>query len=126
MHLLIAEDEADLARLIGYSARVLWPDCTVSVAHDGAAALRLFVEQPPDLVILDVMMPPPDGLEVCRRIRAADPRVPVMMLTARDSTLDEVRGFDVGADRYLIKPFDLDLLLQTVARYAGPPANGRH
>jgi DNA-binding response OmpR family regulator len=83
--------------------------------------LRLFAAQPPDLVILDVLMPPPDGLEVCRRIRAADARVPVLMLTARDTTLDEVRALDVGADRYLTKPFDhLKLMahLRALARRA--------
>ena len=124
MHLLIADDDADLARLVSYSARVLWPDCTISVAHDGATALRLAAAEAPDLVILDVMMPPPDGLEVCRDIRAADPRVPILMLSARDTVLDEVRALDMGADAYLTKPFDqlkLVARLRALARRAGLP-----
>jgi DNA-binding response OmpR family regulator len=122
MRLLIADDDTDLARMIGYSARVLWPDCTISVAPDGTTALRQFAALPPDLVILDVMMPPPDGFEVCRRIRRDAPQVPILMLTARDTTLDEVRGLDLGADDYLTKPFDhLKLLarLRALARRAG-------
>jgi DNA-binding response OmpR family regulator len=122
MRLLIADDDTDLARLIGYSARVLWPDCAISIAPDGTTALRHFAMQCPDLVILDVMMPPPDGFETCRRIRADAPAVPILMLTARDTTLDEVRALDLGADDYLTKPFDhIKLLahLRALARRAG-------
>src|SRR2546423_443302 len=87
-----------------------WPDCEVSVATNGQEALRRFAEEHPDVVILDVTMPPPDGLEVCRRIRRASD-VPILMLTARDTTLDKVRALDLGADDYLTKPFDhLELL----------------
>src|SRR5947208_12905664 len=87
-----------------------WPDCEVSVATNGQEALRRFAEEHPDVVVLDVTMPPPDGLEVCRRIRRASD-VPILMLTARDTTLDKVRALDLGADDYLTKPFDhLELL----------------
>jgi DNA-binding response OmpR family regulator len=123
MRLLIADDDTDLARLIGYSARVLWPNCTIDVAPDGMTALRHFATRRPDLVILDVVMPPPDGFETCRRIRADAPAVPILMLTARDTTLDEVRALDLGADDYLTKPFDhLKLLahLRALARRVGP------
>lgn len=122
IRLLIADDDADLARLIGYSARVLWPDSSIATAPDGATALRYFAAERADLAILDVMMPPPDGFEVCRRLRQADPALPILMLTARDAVIDEVRAFDRGADDYLNKPFDhLKLLahLRALARRAG-------
>jgi len=72
----------------------------VEVAEDGVAALESAREQAPDLVVLDVMLPGLDGLEVCRRLRAADD-VPILLLTARDATVDRVRGLDSGADDYL-------------------------
>src|SRR4051812_19565606 len=121
MRLLIADDDADLMRLVGYAARVLWPDCTVLPAGDGAAALRRFAEESPDLVVLDITMPPPDGFEVCRRIREATSRVPILVLTGRDKVLDEVRALELGADDFLTKPFDhIKLLahLRALARRA--------
>jgi DNA-binding response OmpR family regulator len=87
-----------------------WPGCQVTVATDGTEALRRFAEERPDLVVLDVEMPPPDGFTVCRRIREVS-QVPILMLTVRTSTLDKVRALDLGADDYLTKPFDhLELL----------------
>jgi two-component system response regulator MprA len=74
------------------------------------AALTQALQTPPDLVVLDVMMPGLDGLEVCRRLRAGGD-VPVLMLTARDEVIDRVQGLDAGADDYLAKPFALDELL---------------
>src|SRR5205807_10211919 len=68
----------------------------------------------PDLVVLDVMMPGLDGLEVCRRLRAAAGEVPILMLTARDTVSDRVAGLDAGADDYLVKPFAFDELLARV------------
>ncbi len=125
--LLIAEDDAELARVIGYSVRTLWPDCRVLAAGDGEEALRRFAAEAPDLVILDVTMPPPDGFEVCRRIRQTS-RVPILMLTARDTTVDEVQALDLGADDYLTKPFDhlmllahLRALVRRVDQAAPPP-----
>ena len=108
--LLIVEDTRDVADVVAFGVHMIWPDCAVVIAGNGAEALRLFADDPPDLVILDVTIPPPDGFEVCRRIRAQS-RVPILMLTARDSTLDKVRALDLGADDYLTKPFDhLELL----------------
>ena len=125
LKLLIAEDARDVADVVAFGARMTWPDCRVTIAADGEEALRRFEEEPPDLVVLDVSMPPPDGLEVCRRIREAS-RVPILMLTARDSTLDKVRALDLGADDYLTKPFDhLELLARLralVRRSSEPPA----
>jgi len=86
----------------------------VAVANGGQEALRLVAEQPPDLMILDLMMPGIDGLEVCRRVRAAGEELPVLILTARDAVSDRVRGLDMGADDYLLKPFALEELLARV------------
>jgi len=108
--LLIVEDTRDVADVVAFGVHMIWPDCAVVIAGDGAEALRLFASDPADLVILDVTIPLPDGFEVCRRIRETS-RVPILMLTARDSTLDKVRALDLGADDYLTKPFDhLELL----------------
>jgi DNA-binding response OmpR family regulator len=121
MRLLIADDDTHVAHLVAQSVGALWPGCAVTIAPDGREALRLFAEEAPHLVILDVSMPPPDGLEVCRRIRQVAPAVPILMLTGRDTLLDEVKALDVGADAYLTKPFDvLQLLgrLRALARRA--------
>ena len=119
--LLVADDDPGLATLVVFAARLTWPDCRVITAADGAQALRCFVDERPDLVVLDVEMPAPDGFEVCRRIRETS-RVPVLILTVRASTLDKVRALDLGADDYLTKPFDhLELLarLRALVRRAG-------
>jgi two-component system, OmpR family, response regulator MprA len=79
----------------------------VDVAADGHEALERLAAFPPDAVLLDVAMPRLDGLEVCRRLRAAGDRTPVLMLTARDAVDDRVEGLDAGADDYLVKPFAL-------------------
>ncbi len=121
LKLLIAEDAPEIARAVAYGARLTWPGCRVEIAADGAEALRRFIAEPADLVVLDVQMPPPDGFEVCRRIRKLS-QVPILMLTVRDSTLDKVHALDLGADDYLTKPFDhLELLarLRALMRRAG-------
>jgi DNA-binding response OmpR family regulator len=108
--LLVADDDRDIAEVVAFIARMAWPSCRVNIAEDGAAALRRFAEEPPDLVVLDVEMPPPDGFEVCRRLRETS-QVPILMLTVRDATMDKVWALDHGADDYLTKPFDhLELL----------------
>jgi two-component system, OmpR family, response regulator MprA len=83
----------------------------VAAAEDGAGALERIAERAWDAIVLDVSMPAPDGLEVCRRLRAAGDRTPVLMLTARDAVDDRVAGLDAGADDYLVKPFALKELL---------------
>ncbi len=123
LKLLIAEDAPEIARAVAYGARLAWPGCQVAIAADGAEALRRFEEEPADLVVLDVQMPPPNGFEVCRRIRELS-TVPILMLTVRDATLDKVRALDLGADDYLTKPFDhLELLarLRALLRRATAP-----
>ena len=96
--------------MVAFGARMNWPNCQVTIAADGEEALKSFEEDPPDLVVLDISMPPPDGFVVCQRIREQS-QVPILMLTARDGTLDKIRALDLGADDYLTKPFDhLELL----------------
>ncbi len=113
--LLVAEDARDIAEVVAFAARMTWPDCEVTLAASGEEALRYFAEQPVDLVVLDVTMPPPDGFEVCRLIRGQS-QVPILMLTVHDATLDKVRALDLGADDYLTKPFDhLELLARLKA-----------
>ena len=110
MKLLVVVDAPDVAEIVAFGARMTWPDCEVTIAGSGQEALRRFEAEQPDLVVLDVSMPPPDGFEVCRRIRETS-EVPILMLTVRDETLDKVRALDLGADDYLTKPFDhLELL----------------
>ena len=86
----------------------------VDVASDGDDALARLMSSSPDAIILDVLMPKMDGLEVCRRLRASADRTPVLMLTARDAIEDRVAGLDAGADDYLVKPFALEELLARV------------
>ena len=101
----------------------------MELAADGdGGARQALAARPADVVVLDVMMPGLDGLEVCRRLRAARQRTPILMLTARDEVADRVAGLDAGADDYLVKPFALDELLARVrallrraARRAGRP-----
>ena len=102
MKILVIEDETNIAQLIrlyleqaGYS---------VVIASDGVAGLEMHAREHPDLVILDLMLPALDGMEVCRRIRAWA-NTPILMLTARQSEEDRIAGLDLGADDYLVKPF---------------------
>ena len=83
----------------------------VQVAEDGEQALELIAQSVPDTVVLDLGLPGIDGLEVCRRIRRLGNRVPILILTARDAVADRIDGLDVGADDYMVKPFDFPELL---------------
>lgn len=105
MRVLVVEDEAKMADLL---RRALEREgYAVDVASDGTDALWLGTENPYDAVVLDVVIPPPDGFEVCRRLREAGRWAPVLLLTARDGVEDRVRGLDAGADDYLPKPFSI-------------------
>jgi two-component system, OmpR family, response regulator MprA len=95
----------------------------VEAAQDGGSALAAIERRAPDAVVLDVMMPGVDGLAVTRRLRERGNRVPILMLTARDGVNERVEGLDVGADDYLVKPFELDELLarmRALLRRAAP------
>jgi DNA-binding response OmpR family regulator len=112
MRVLVVEDEAAIADFLvrglteqGYA---------VDLATDGAAALDVLAPASFDVVVLDVMLPKLDGLEVCRRMRERGDRTPVLMLTARDAIEDRVRGLDTGADDYLVKPFAFTELVARV------------
>jgi two-component system response regulator MprA len=109
---LVVDDEPAVRRALERALRLDSYD--VALAADGEEALDALASKPADAVILDVAMPRLDGLEVCRRLRQAGDRTPVLMLTARDAIDDRVQGLDVGADDYLVKPFALRELLARV------------
>src|SRR5262245_10722675 len=118
-HVLIVDDERDLAELIDFNLRQ--SGFTTSVAFAGEDALSLARTQPPDVVLLDVMLPDMAGTEVCRRLRTmtSTREVLVVMLTAKGEESDRVRGFEVGADDYVTKPFsvrELVLRLRAILR----------
>jgi two-component system response regulator MprA len=123
MRVLVVEDERALRDAL---ERVLRTDgYDVAVAADGEAALAALATSGPDVVVLDVVLPVVDGLEVCRRLRADGDSVPVLMVTARDAISDRVAGLDAGADDYLVKPFSIDELrarVRALLRRSG--ANG--
>jgi two-component system response regulator MprA len=126
MKILVVDDE----RAVRESLRraLVLQGYEVELASDGAAALeRLAADGQPDAVVLDILMPGIDGLEVCRQIRRRGNSVPVLMLTARDAVGDRVEGLDAGADDYLVKPFALEELLariRALLRRASPAADG--
>ncbi len=98
----------------------------VQVAEDGEGALEQLVQSVPDAVVLDVGLPGIDGLELCRRVRRLGNRVPILMLTAREAVADRIDGLDVGADDYMVKPFDVGELkarLRALLRRANPEAD---
>lgn len=102
---LVIEDQDDIARIIRIHLQDL--GCEVSTASDGAAGLKEAESGGYDLIVLDLMLPVMDGLEICRRLRSHPPYVPILMVTARSSELDRVLGLELGADDYLTKPFSV-------------------
>lgn len=109
MRILVVDDEPAVRdaveRALGFEGY------KVQLAEDGLDALEQLALEPPDAIVLDVLMPRMDGLELCKRIRAAGDDVPILMLTARETVADRVSGLDAGADDYLVKPFALQELL---------------
>jgi DNA-binding response OmpR family regulator len=112
MRVLIVEDERRMARLLQRGLEE--EGCAVAVARDGIGGLELAEGAEFDLIVLDLMLPGIDGWEVARRLRRIGNRTPILMLTARDSVQDIVRGLDLGADDYLTKPFSFEVLLARV------------
>ena len=110
--ILVAEDQADIRDLLLLNLRGAGYD--VNAVGDGVAALHEQATQPRDLLILDLMMPGKDGLEVCKALRARGSATPILMLTAKSTELDRVLGLELGADDYLTKPFSLAELLARV------------
>ena len=112
MHILVVEDEQRLAYLL---RRVLLEERhTIDLAHDGHTGLNLALSDTYDVVVLDVMLPGLDGIEICRQMRADHIMTPVLMLTARGAIEDRVTGLNVGADDYLTKPFAMEELLARI------------
>jgi two-component system response regulator MprA len=109
MRVLVVDDDPAVSGALNRALRLEGYD--VSLADDGPKALEEIAIRPPDAVILDIGLPIIDGLDVCRRLRAAGDDTPVLMLTARDAINDRVQGLDAGADDYLVKPFALAELL---------------
>lgn len=115
MKLLIADDDHNLLEALTLSLALQFKDCELVTARSGHDALRLFGQRGPDAVLLDIMLPDIDGYEICRRIRERS-EVPILLLSARDQELDKVRGFEMGADDYITKPFgQLELLARIKA-----------
>ncbi|QIA26759.1 response regulator transcription factor [Thermaerobacter sp. PB12/4term] len=110
--ILVVDDDPAVTSLL--KRGLSYEGFAVDTASSGEEALRIAREQPPDLVILDIMMPGMDGLEVLQRLRAADPELPVLFLTARDAPADQVRGLEAGADDYVVKPFTFEVLVARV------------
>ena len=123
--IMLVDDEESIQKLLTYPLER--EGYTVVQARDGEEALRRFAEQPVDLVVLDVMLPRLDGLEVCRRLRTGS-AVPIIMLTARDDEVDKVLGLELGADDYITKPFSIREFrsrIRAVLRRARPPGRAR-
>jgi two-component system response regulator MprA len=111
-HILVVDDDPRITDLM---RRILaYEGYSVTIARSGTEALDRSLERPPDLVVLDIMLPELDGLEVARRLRAAGDNVPILMLTARDAVADRVKGLETGADDYLVKPFAPEELVARV------------
>lgn len=112
-NILLVEDHPDLAETVGDYLEA--KGYSVDYAQDGLLAMHLAVTESFDAIILDIMLPGLDGLEVCRRLRKdAQLTTPILMLTARDQLEDKLQGFDVGADDYLVKPFELPELVARI------------
>ena len=109
IHILIAEDEKKIADALKQGLEE--NGFSVQVAYDGNIALKIFRSQPHQLIIADINLPGMNGYDLCKAIRAADPSVPLIMLTAMNALEDKIEGFDAGADDYIIKPFDFRELL---------------
>jgi two-component system, OmpR family, response regulator MprA len=108
-YIAIVDDDAAIRTALGRALRM--ENYDVELFDDGTSALKSIQLRAPDAIVLDLQLPDIDGLEICRRIRRSGDATPILMLTARDAVNDRVAGLDVGADDYLVKPFDLAELL---------------
>ena len=110
--ILVIDDDPALTSLL--KRGLAYEGFAVDVASSGTEGLDIARERPPNLVILDVMMPGLDGLQVLERLRAADAQLPIVLLTARDAAADQVKGLELGADDYITKPFTFEVLAARV------------
>jgi two-component system, OmpR family, KDP operon response regulator KdpE len=123
MHILVVDDDPHILEALTVSLQLQWPDNTIHPAADGAAGLAAFYAYRPDLVVLDLSLPEKNGFEVLQEIRRTS-AVPVLILTARGDDLSQVRGLELGADDYLLKPFSPMVLIariKAVLRRTEPP-----
>ena len=112
LRILVVDDEANITDLLATALR--YERFDVEVAHSGRQAVKAVTERPPDLMILDVMLPDWDGFEVARRLTEQRDRVPILFLTARDATDDRVRGLTLGGDDYVTNPFSLEEVIARI------------
>src|SRR5438309_7188998 len=127
MKILIIEDDRTVLEAITMALRIEWPDCSILDAADGRGGLQSVANLEPDLVLLDIGLPDESGYEVLQRIRRLSD-VPVVVITARGSELDEVRGLQLGADDFIVKPFVPSIMiarLRSLMRRSGAPARER-
>lgn len=126
VRVLVVDDDSNILSMMRRG--LSFAGYVVDLAPDGEQALAIGQERPPDLAVLDIMLPGIDGLEVCRRLRQANASLPILMLTARDGVAERITGLDAGADDYLGKPFDFNELLARVRallRRTHPPDTER-
>jgi two-component system OmpR family response regulator len=109
---LVVDDEPNIRELVQVALK--FHGCAVTTSATGGDALRLAESDQPDLIVLDVMLPDIDGFEVCRRLRASDNEVPIIFLTARDTTSESITGLALGGDDYITKPFSVEALVARV------------
>ncbi len=115
MKVLVVDDEPDVIEVVNLCFGLRWPEAQVIASGDGDQALELIEAHTPDLILLDIVLPGTDGFHVCQEVRRFSD-VPIIMLTARDSEVDKVRGLEMGADDYVTKPFShLELLARVRA-----------
>ena len=120
IHVLVVDDEPVLAELVSMALR--YEGWEIATAGDGATAVALARQTPPDVVVLDVMLPDMSGLDVLRRLREQIPGLPLLLLTAKDSVEDRIAGLTAGGDDYVTKPFSLEevvLRLRALLRRTG-------
>ena len=117
LNLLLVDDETEFVTTL--AERLELRGMTVRTASDGEAALPMVEDDPPDIIVLDLMMPGIGGMETLKRIKASHPDVPVILLTGRGSTKEGIEGMKQGAFDYMMKPINLDQLLQTLAEATG-------
>ena len=127
LRVLVVDDEVNIAELISMALR--YEGWQVSTAHNGTSAVNAAKDMGPDAVVLDMMLPDIDGLEVLRRMRSTMPEVPVVFLTARDAVEDRIAGLTAGGDDYVTKPFSLEEVvarLRALMRRAGAQQTAEH
>jgi len=110
--IMVVDDEETLVRLLTYNLRK--EGFLTIAAYDGNEAWQLIIQEMPDLIILDLMLPGKDGFEICRDLRRANIDIPIIILTARNNEIDRVLGLELGADDYMIKPYSMRELLARI------------